>query len=214
MTTFSAILLDRFLEPKPTSSYSNNTNKKIPDVIPPYPKLEASYNLKSSSRRQEIPPPYPQLHRRNSTSSPSERVHIHPELYTTPEPTPLPDSPTSSFPPSPYVINHKRRGPRLLKSLWDQNVATTVAEIGDEKLKDEVLVNEIEVDEIGIDATGDCLERENGENEHFFDPQESLSFSSTVDIEDYGGERWVKADTPDTPVGEFYDAWEGMLFCF
>ena len=101
MTTFSAILLDRFLEPKPTSSYSNNTNKKIPDVIPPYPKLEASYNLKSSSRRQEIPPPYPQLHRRNSTSSPSERVHIHPELYTTPEPTPLPDSPTSSFPPSP-----------------------------------------------------------------------------------------------------------------
>ncbi|PKA63889.1 hypothetical protein AXF42_Ash004899 [Apostasia shenzhenica] len=42
--------------------------------------------------------------------------HPSPALYATPAATPLPDSP-SSFPFSPYLINHKRRGPRLLKSL-------------------------------------------------------------------------------------------------
>jgi hypothetical protein len=40
-----------------------------------------------------------------------------PALYTTPETTSLPDSP-SSFPGtwSPYLINHKRRGPGLIKT--------------------------------------------------------------------------------------------------
>ncbi|XP_042030187.1 uncharacterized protein LOC121777114 isoform X1 [Salvia splendens] len=50
-------------------------------------------------------------------------TQISPALYATPESTPLPDSP-SSFPPSPYIINHKRRGPRLMKSFSEYDVAT------------------------------------------------------------------------------------------
>ncbi|KAG6516684.1 hypothetical protein ZIOFF_027157 [Zingiber officinale] len=45
------------------------------------------------------------------------RPNISPALYVIPESTPLPCSPSSFSPASPYIINHKRRGPRLLKSV-------------------------------------------------------------------------------------------------
>ncbi|KAL8477863.1 hypothetical protein ACS0TY_029956 [Phlomoides rotata] len=64
-------------------------------------------------------------------------TQISPALYATPVSTPLPDSP-SSFPPSPYIINHKRRGPRLNKSFSEDDVATWKKE-----------TNEIKVDENG-----------------------------------------------------------------
>lgn len=233
MPTFSAIQFDRYLEPGASKTTSFNKNQKIPDVSES-PILENRNSttlpiedLKSSSRRQDIPPQHPRLRRRNSTSSPA-RAQIHPSLYTTPESTPLPDSPTSSFPPSsPYIINHKRRGPRLLKSLSDQNVAAAVVvasesnhtrslseehvsierqdEQFEEKLNDDVLVVEVEEKESRVN--GDVLMRENGESEDFYDPQETMSFSGTADSEDCGGERSAKAYTP---VGEFYDAWDGI----
>ncbi|KAJ3670189.1 hypothetical protein LUZ60_010513 [Juncus effusus] len=64
---------------------------------------------------------------------PIMRRHVSPALYATPEPTPLPPvspSSPSSFPPaSPYLINHKRRGPRLLKSQsLDMNGGAQLAE--------------------------------------------------------------------------------------
>ncbi|XP_010679765.2 uncharacterized protein LOC104895059 [Beta vulgaris subsp. vulgaris] len=233
MPTFSAIQFDRYLEPGASKTTSFNKNQKIPDVSES-PILENRNSttlpiedLKSSSRRQDIPPQHPRLRRRNSTSSPA-RAQIHPSLYTTPESTPLPDSPTSSFPPSsPYIINHKRRGPRLLKSLSDQNVAAAVVvasesnhtrslseehvsierqdEQFEEKLNDDVLVVEVEEKESRVN--GDVLMRENGESEDFYDPQETMSFSGTADSEDCGGERSAKAYTP---VGEFYDAWDEL----
>ena len=237
MPTLSAIQLDRYLESNTTSSNLNNNNKKIPDVVSSSPNLDrrntASYDLKSSySRGKDLPPPHPQLRRGNSTSSSSARVHIHPALYTTPEPTPIPDSPTSSFPPSsPYLINHKRRGPRLLKSLSDQNVAAAVAEsdghkrslseenvagergeeVVDMKSNDEVLRNEIEIEEAGV-VNGEGM-RENGESEDFYDPQESLSFSSAVDSEEFGGDKSASGKA-NTPMGEFFDAWEGIFILF
>ncbi|WOL03858.1 hypothetical protein Cni_G12578 [Canna indica] len=59
------------------------------------------------------PPPSRNLSAKNSIPRPS----ISPALYAIPESTPLLDSPSSFPPASPYIINHKRRGPRLLKSL-------------------------------------------------------------------------------------------------
>ncbi|XP_064948117.1 uncharacterized protein LOC135598368 [Musa acuminata AAA Group] len=57
--------------------------------------------------RPPIPP--------NSSATKSiPRPNISPALYAIPESTPLPDSPSSFPPASPYIINHKRRGPRLL----------------------------------------------------------------------------------------------------
>ncbi|KAF5464056.1 hypothetical protein F2P56_014167 [Juglans regia] len=105
MPTFTAITLDRFLEPRASKS----VDRPIPNSKPP------------NSR----PIPSSNLERRNSTPATERRVkrpQIRPALYATPKATPLPDSPTS-FTPSPYIINHKRRGPRLVKSFSEDNVS-------------------------------------------------------------------------------------------
>lgn len=103
MPTFTAIALDTLLEP----GASKSADKSVPRPVP-----------------RPRPSPNSKLERRNATSvteRKTNRPQITPALYATPEATPLPDSPTS-FPPSPYIINHKRRGPRLLKSSSESNV--------------------------------------------------------------------------------------------
>ncbi|KAJ7944253.1 Netrin receptor DCC [Quillaja saponaria] len=110
MPTFSAIALDRLLE----SGASKSVDKS---AVPPKPI------------------PNRKLERRNSSSTTEKKVHhpqITPALYATPEVTPLPDS-HSSFPPSPYIVNHKRRGPRLLKSFSEADVSTHKNTLDDEK---------------------------------------------------------------------------------
>ncbi|KAK7346414.1 hypothetical protein VNO80_20933 [Phaseolus coccineus] len=99
MPTFTAIAFDRLIEPGAS---------------------------KPSYRSAPVPMPVPtKLQRRSSeptvTKKPAPRPQLKPALYATPEVTPLPDAP-SSFPPSPYIVNHKRRGPRLLKSSSEANV--------------------------------------------------------------------------------------------
>lgn len=106
MPTFTAIALDTLLEP----GASKSVDKTMPSSKPP------------NSR----PIPNPKLERRNSTSVTERRVkrpQMTPALYATPKATPLPDSPTS-FTPSPYIINHKRRGPRLMKSYSEDDVSS------------------------------------------------------------------------------------------
>ncbi|XWS45452.1 hypothetical protein CRYUN_Cryun15aG0137700 [Craigia yunnanensis] len=108
MPTFTAIALDRLLEP----GASISVEKSGPNLKPPIPNPK--------------PIPNSKLERRSSTSVTERKVNcpqISPALYATPEATPLPDSP-SSFPPSPYIINHKRRGPRLFKSFSENNVSS------------------------------------------------------------------------------------------
>lgn len=217
MPTFTAIALDTLLEP----GASKSVDKTMPSSKPP------------NSR----PIPNPKLERRNSTSVTERRVkrpQMTPALYATPKATPLPDSPTS-FTPSPYIINHKRRGPRLLKSYSEDNVSSH--QKTDEKVNGNENNAETEVahstDDISVtfsipgpneehvNGDRDCevgshnskpgcsngeLERD-GDSEYFFDPQDSLSVASNTDVEDNSGaERLVKL-TP--PTGEFYDAWEG-----
>ncbi|XP_051193122.1 uncharacterized protein [Lolium perenne] len=87
-----------FLE---TGSLPNNLHKAAAPKPPPAAPLAPR-----RSPEKAIPvPPAP------------ARTHTLPALYTTPETTSLPDSP-SSFPGtwSPYLINHKRRGPGLVKT--------------------------------------------------------------------------------------------------
>lgn len=177
-------------------------------------------------------------------------------LYATPESTPLPDSPTSGFPPpSPYLINHKRRGPRLFKSLSDKHVierkvdevdtriynnhlrrvseerenalreqqhkegsnnegllnANNDSSKGSDGLKDESS-NESSGDKVGGNAelkilTGQGLSRDDSEAEDFYDPQDSMSYMSYTDGEDYGGDQSARMYTP---MADFYDAWEEL----
>ncbi|OVA18759.1 hypothetical protein BVC80_1831g328 [Macleaya cordata] len=218
MPTFSAITLDRFLEPgatKPVSGKQGNSNlEKKRDV------------LKSGEKFQGR--------------------QISPALYTTPETTPLPDSPFS-FPPSPYIINHKRRGPNLQKSFSQSDVLERAVEedvrvdengrSSHEKvshsLEDVSFMAKLpniceEVDENGFNggkveisslndglgetndlsmSIGNDLERENVCDD-FFDPQESLSVTSTTEGEDnVWGERSFKLNTP---ISEFFDACEEL----
>ncbi|XP_074295195.1 uncharacterized protein LOC141623052 isoform X2 [Silene latifolia] len=256
MPTFSAIQLDRFLEPgattnttttaKTTSLQKKNENLLLEDA---FPKLERRNttslppldDFKSSSSRFDVPPPHPQLRRRNSVASTPQFSHVTvrppltPALYTTPEPTPLPLSPTSSFPPSsPFLINHKRRGPRLSKSFSEHRVADAVSsEVGHTRSLSEENISLERIEDVINEAVEKSSSGENGvenggtekveedeakggigsglESDDFFDPQESMSFSSSIDTEDCGGvggaERSAKANTP---MGEFYDAWEEL----
>ena len=129
MPTFTVIALDRLLEPGASSKSADMSS--LPNS-----------NLKPFS--SSMPVPDSKLERRNSTSVVEKRPHrpqIRPALYATPEATPLPDSPTS-FPPSPYIINHKRRGPRLMKSYSEQDVSLHQKDGGGEKLN--VDVNRVE----------------------------------------------------------------------
>ncbi|KAK8471554.1 hypothetical protein PHAVU_003G255500 [Phaseolus vulgaris] len=108
MPTFTAIAFDRLIEPGAS---------------------------KPSYKSAPVPMPVPtKLHRRSSeppvAKKPAPRPQLKPALYATPEVTPLPDAP-SSFPPSPYIVNHKRRGPRLMKSSSEANVQAKEKDIDD-----------------------------------------------------------------------------------
>ncbi|XP_065851559.1 uncharacterized protein [Euphorbia lathyris] len=117
MPTFTAIALDRLLEP----GASKSVDKSIPSSIPvPKPRPVPTSTL---DRRTSLPVPERKI----------TRPQISPALYATPEATPLPDSP-SSFPPSPYIVNHKRRGPRLLKSHSVDNVASRRKNVDESKV--------------------------------------------------------------------------------
>lgn len=237
MPTFTAIALDRLLEPGASKSVDKSVpNSKLPNPRPiPSSKLERRHSTSVTERRVKRPP-------------------IKPALYATPESTPLPDSPTS-FTPSPYIINHKRRGPRLSKSFSDVDVSshrkteekvnrsTKNAETKVANSTDDVPVtftipgpNEEEHVNGGYDGEfgshngklgsrnmepgsssrsngmareDDSLKLErDSESENFFDPQDSLSIASNTDVEDNSGtERSVKLAIS---VGEFFDAWEEL----
>ncbi|KAK3034111.1 hypothetical protein RJ639_034463 [Escallonia herrerae] len=142
MPTFSAITLDRLLEPGTSKSMA--AGKTAVD-----PKLERRNSIPSSKLERGVGVSNSKQERANSTSSMilDKRHHwvrISPVLYATPEPTPLPDSPTS-FSPSPYIVNHKRRGPHLLKSFNEDDVATREQALDEEKVAVDANRTETEV---------------------------------------------------------------------
>ncbi|MED6181192.1 hypothetical protein PIB30_017166 [Stylosanthes scabra] len=232
MPTFSAIALDRLLEP----GGSRPVDRSAPNPMP-LPNSQKGRTATAPPKKKKAP-----------------RPPLKPALYATPEVTPLPDAP-SSFPPSPYIINHKRRGPRLLKStseasiLAEQNVLRD-CEMPNSKSSDTVVVSsagDLQVPyknpEVVKEEQGDSLyhfefdsanngdfgsghresgsssitndmqvpalnSQRGGEIEDFFDPHESMSFASITDVEDNAGaELSVKYSSPG---GEFYDAWEEL----
>ncbi|KAL8123775.1 uncharacterized protein LOC141717813 [Apium graveolens] len=143
MPTFTTVALDTLIEPGGSNTMA--AGKYVSDHKPDSrnatsSKIERVGSLPSSKSNSALNVPKPRMERRNSASATDingkrQFNRISPALYTTPETTPLPvvpDSP-SSFPPSPYIINHKRRGPRLLKSSSQDDVAARVQDVGKEK---------------------------------------------------------------------------------
>jgi hypothetical protein len=239
MPTFTAIAFDRLIEP----GGSRAGHQKSASASVPAPKKLERRTSEPPTARKRVPP----------------RPQLKPSLYATPEVTPLPDSPLqdspSSFPPSPYIINHKRRGPRLLKSFSEANVQAK-QEIDDDgnvngKSSDSVVSSSagdlqvtyvnpepvkeeqdsgVEDNKLSSSNDGDVGHRENGSSidhngmhlekvvvlnserdgdiEDFFDPNDSMSFTSYTDGEDNTGtDRTAKYST----AAEFFDAWEGKL---
>ncbi|AES95021.1 hypothetical protein MtrunA17_Chr5g0404591 [Medicago truncatula] len=237
MPTYTAIAFDRFLE----TGASKPIDKPAPTSMP-VPKVQ------KLERTTSAPP----------VKNKVPRPRLKPALYTTPEVKQLPvvDSP-SSFPPSPYIINHKRRGPRLHKSSSEASVLSKKNVSSDEKVDDKSfdtcaassagdlqfsftnpepvekellngvcggefdrsngseLMNGHKEPENSSFANG--LIRENGpalntardtDIEDFFDPQDSMSFTSNTDVEENAGtDLSMKFSSPG---GEFYDAWEEL----
>jgi len=229
MSTFTAIALDRLIEPGASNPADKSTPTSIP--IPNSQKLERSTKAPANKSKAPRPP-------------------WKPALYSTPVVTPLPETP-SSFPPSPYIINHKRRGPSLL-----------IKSSSDVDIRDDENVNEKSFDGVVASSAGDLhvtfantelvkedkvhgaydgeLDNSNGaelacpreagsssltdyllkekpqplnldrvrELEDFFDPPESLSFASNTDGEENAADLSMKFSSP---IGEYYDAWEGKL---
>ncbi|CAN0861712.1 hypothetical protein LINGRAHAP2_LOCUS8292 [Linum grandiflorum] len=121
MPAFSAITLDRLLEP----GASKSVDKSVPRSSIPVPKPK--------------PPTRPKLQRRNSTSITERSPHrpqLTPSLYTTPEATPVPPGSPNSDTASPYIINHKRRGPRLSKSISVDNISSQKKALDREEVSD------------------------------------------------------------------------------
>ncbi|XP_031496843.1 uncharacterized protein LOC116262003 [Nymphaea colorata] len=110
MPTFSTIALENLLEPDVTRPTKQKDLKPM-FQIRRQPEKETQ---KSAGYRVKRP----------------QHVYFCPALYTTPEPTPIPDPP-SSFSPSPYVINYKRREPLPQKT--DGPVAGLGGPVGSEK---------------------------------------------------------------------------------
>ncbi|KAE9467000.1 hypothetical protein C3L33_01094, partial [Rhododendron williamsianum] len=238
MPTFTAIALDRLIEPGAAKSMTTVTN--VSDS-----KLDRRNNTINSK-----------LERMNSTSTTTtlDKKHhwamIKPALYATPKSTPLPDSPSTPLPdsPSPYVVDHKRRGPRLLKSYSEDDVAARKRAPEEEKVGDNTKVAGKETTDLTEDVAysvtcpveqehvngissgepviselssslaaqnGSAVQNgsaksveEGGELEDFLDPQDSMSAKSNTEGDSNSGVERSLYQT--TPVAEFYDAWEEL----
>lgn len=252
MPTFTTVALDTLIEPgasKTMAAGSYAPDRKLDSRNATSSKIERKSSLPSSKSNSALNVPKPRMERRNSASATDvnnkrQFNRISPALYATPETTPLPvvpDSP-SSFPPSPYIINHKRRGPRLLKSSSQDDVAVgkekaaTDAKNGEEEEvhtdKDAEFTFNVPLPiEVGHDNGVSNGGLENSELRNGQDtqigPLKSVALNERRDSEaddffDPQDSLSVKSNTSNggeqsfsraTP-SEFYDAWEGNWCSF
>lgn len=256
MPTYTAIAMDRLIESGGSKSMTTS-------------KIEASFDRSKNGSSSKLERKIIQTNVKmdDSNGKPSiigdrkdHWTQISPALYTIPKPTPLPDSP-SSFPPSPYIINHKRRGPRLSQSFTEDDFGTQQEALDGEKMDEKLRETKKDLSSKSLDDPSisreavNCVEEDNllfatdnlvkdgevtdlcdgellhrdmhnglsgqngtmksvafnlrrgGEADDFFDPQESLSVRSFGESESNGG--FQRCLSSMTPMGEFYDAWEG-----
>ncbi|KAJ0753825.1 hypothetical protein HanPI659440_Chr09g0340131 [Helianthus annuus] len=225
MPTFTTVALDTLIEPKASKLAATVKTK-------PEPKLERrnSGGIPGADRNPRL---------KNGTMTIERKHHwtqISPALYATPKPTPLPDSPLS-FPTSPYIVDHKRRGPRLSKALSqdDSILHQAVADEPTVMIKKSVEAEDIDSGTVfdfadavsgdlkdkhvkfqanetlgtvsGVLRRSDTMERD-GEIDHFFDPHDSMSAKSNNDGESsHAVERSLNTNAP---FAEFFDAWEEL----
>ncbi|XP_077244321.1 bacteriophage N4 adsorption B protein [Tasmannia lanceolata] len=164
--------------------------------------------LEPGAKKSTAKPPPSKLERRNqSTDNKPYRSYASPTLYTTPKTTPLPDSP-SSFPPSPYIVNHKRRGPRLLESCSQNDVAEcrqpNVDENIDKNGAEREKVSNLSVDVSCIGTVSAPREKVLANGFHDRNPKENKSGGGLVGADDSAKSLAIDSEK-DCECEDFFD---------
>lgn len=187
MPTFSTIALENLLEPRVRDSYTKSPLSDRIAAPPPPPKRDESYTLQG----REI-----------SVSKPSaapRHIYISPALYATPEQAPIPDTASDPLSPSPYVVNHKRRGGGVGNRSGSGGVEIPAEEEGGELVV-------VEEEDVVQDNFGGGVEDElfGEEEDGFLDPRcESGSLGSRNEVTGQFDCRSFVSNQ-----GEFFDAIE------
>nr|GEW71568.1 hypothetical protein CTI12_AA239310 [Tanacetum cinerariifolium]GEY02032.1 hypothetical protein CTI12_AA239310 [Tanacetum cinerariifolium] len=119
MPTFTTVALDNLIEPKASKLAEVGRTKSDP-------KLNKNNGNSTLTRQASGIPNTMTIERKHHWTQ------ISPALYATPKQTPVPDSPPLSFPASPYIVDHKRRGPRLSKT-FSEDYSVLSKTVADEK---------------------------------------------------------------------------------
>ncbi|GLJ32440.1 hypothetical protein SUGI_0652740 [Cryptomeria japonica] len=185
MPTFSVIALDRILEP--TTSNNNGSRN----------------NSGSASGKTKV-----QDENGNKSSKKPKNV-ISPSLYATPQRTPIPDYPTS-FNPSPYVVDHKRRVPFVVKDVKGFEPRTKENRT---EGKGDSMANEVPEDSVlGVGGLrhnfGLKEEKESDCDDEFLEVDEWKSVASSSDAESRS--RRSYNFSTQTGQSEYFDAMEDI----
>lgn len=174
MPTYTAIAFENLLEPRVRKSYGKQQLNEINEEEKVVEDIE--------------PPPAPANH-----------IFISPALYITPEPAPIPETSSGSVSPSPYVVNHKRRGGGEAFAKRKLDGLEKVEQVNEKTDLDFKLEEEL-ADEHLFD-----------EDDGFLDPRcDAASTGSVNEVKGLDCRSYVSAQ------GEFFDADEGIslfLFC-
>ncbi|XP_006841539.2 uncharacterized protein LOC18431351 isoform X1 [Amborella trichopoda] len=203
MPTFTTIALDSLLEP----SIRSSTLKTLP------PKQEKNSTTVPTAQGQKFPV-----------------FCVSPALYTTPESTRIPDSPSLySTSPSPYVVKYKRRGRRFAETeeseieIESENVSNAnstnceekpdgscgLTEMGEVERGDGAV--NVEIDKVGSPRNLAIGSERVSEFEEFYDPKDAVSVASFSDGEENSGLlRGILKHEPLSCQNEFFDALEDL----
>ncbi|KAK1295323.1 hypothetical protein QJS10_CPA16g01822 [Acorus calamus] len=212
MPTFTAIALESLLEPNIRNNSSSAAYKQHQHQQPTFQDVNNNNDRNSDHGSSAM-----------DGKRPSHRIFISPALYATPTTTPIPGSPTCVS-PSPYVVNHKRRGirpspPPQNPPVDDEDAPNSKPGSSPDGPSVDVKDKTVEEDEgeraeslrcervEGLVEGGDA---ETGEDlEDFYDPRDSMSVvSSSSDADDGGSSRRECPGRRAFSLGlsEFYDA--------
>lgn len=179
MPTFSAIALENLLEPRVPGSC-----KKPLTLNPPVPEVTVPLDVPAAPRH----------------------IYISPALYTTPEPAPIPDNLSEPLSPSPYVVNHKRRG-------------GGAGAVGNRRINGFEFVEAEQSKEGGVDEHKDEVVEENFGDDKLFeggenpdvDEEDGFLDSKCESAASVGSARQFDCRSFLSAQGEFFDAVEGKL---
>ncbi|XP_047341936.1 uncharacterized protein LOC124945526 [Impatiens glandulifera] len=136
----------------------------------------------------------------------TKHIYISPALYATPLPTPIPDCTSDPSSPSPYIVNHKRRGGKVFSLRSDGSDEKKL-----ESENDAVNVVEESFDQEFLGQEEIVLERNEVyaiEDELFDSRCEQVGTSSCSEVDDCG--KQIDNQSLVSYQGEFFDAIEEL----